>query len=63
MIELGAKEAMNLDGGASTAMVIGDQVVNIPSNGSERVLGTALLIMYETSPIGEVSEEAAATAH
>jgi uncharacterized protein YigE (DUF2233 family) len=56
MIELGAVEAMNLDGGASTTMVVGDQVVNIPSNGNERALGTALLVMFEASDVAEALE-------
>ncbi|MFI6790120.1 phosphodiester glycosidase family protein [Nonomuraea sp. NPDC050383] len=42
---LGAKEAVNLDGGGSTAMVVGDKVVNHPSDGVERGVGDALLIM------------------
>lgn len=34
--ELGACEAMNLDGGGSSAMWIDDRIVNRPSDGSER---------------------------
>lgn len=49
MIELGAVEAMNLDGGGSTTMVVGDRVVNMPSNGIERALSNALLVMMEST--------------
>ncbi|MFF5206559.1 phosphodiester glycosidase family protein [Streptosporangium sp. NPDC000396] len=41
---LGAKQAINLDGGGSTAMVIGDKVVNRPSDGIERTVGDGLFI-------------------
>lgn len=42
MAELGAHHALNLDGGGSTAMVVGGDVVNRPSDGSERVVGNHL---------------------
>lgn len=42
---LGARDAINLDGGGSTTMVIGDKVVNRPSDGVERGVGDALLII------------------
>ncbi|GAA3167818.1 phosphodiester glycosidase family protein [Nonomuraea roseoviolacea] len=42
---LGAREAVNLDGGGSTTMVVGDKVVNRPSDGVERGVGDALLIL------------------
>lgn len=42
---LGAHDAINLDGGGSTAMVIGKKVVNQPSDGAERAVGDALLIL------------------
>ncbi|WP_204012115.1 phosphodiester glycosidase family protein [Sphaerimonospora thailandensis] len=42
---LGARDAINLDGGGSTAMVIGKKVVNHPSDGAERAVGDALLIV------------------
>ncbi|HHT26873.1 MAG TPA: phosphodiester glycosidase family protein [Firmicutes bacterium] len=44
MIELGAVQAMNLDGGGSTTMVVDDVVVNRPSNGSARAVSSALLV-------------------
>ncbi|MCG5211644.1 phosphodiester glycosidase family protein [Streptosporangium soli] len=41
---LGAKNAINLDGGGSSAMVVKHKVVNRPSDGSERTVGDALFI-------------------
>lgn len=41
---LGARDAINLDGGGSSAMVVKGKVVNRPSDGSERPVGDALLI-------------------
>ncbi len=51
MQKLGATDALNLDGGGSTAMVIGDEVVNEPSGHSfdigryERSVANALLLV------------------
>lgn len=42
---LGAVEAINLDGGGSTTMVVRGQVVNRPSGGSQRRVGHALLVL------------------
>lgn len=42
---LGATQAINLDGGGSTAMVVGKKLVNRPSDGSERGVGDALLVL------------------
>jgi hypothetical protein len=43
---LGLKDAMNLDGGGSTTMVVHDQVVNQPSDATgERPVGDALLVL------------------
>ncbi len=43
---LGLEEALNLDGGGSTTMVVGDQVVNDPSDAAgERPVGDALLVL------------------
>ncbi|MFF0249273.1 phosphodiester glycosidase family protein [Streptosporangium sandarakinum] len=41
---LGAKQAVNLDGGGSSAMVVGRKIVNRPSDGAERTVGDALFI-------------------
>lgn len=42
MIRQGAVEAINLDGGGSTTMVVGGKAVNLPSGGSERPVGSVL---------------------
>ena len=44
LVKMGAKDAMNLDGGGSSALVIGGQLQNSPSDGSERYVGSALII-------------------
>ena len=44
MQELGAEDAMNLDGGGSSEMVVGNEVMNRPSDGRERSVGAALAI-------------------
>jgi hypothetical protein len=41
---LGARDAVNLDGGGSSTMVVRGKVVNKPSDGSERGVGDSLLI-------------------
>ncbi|GAA3444942.1 phosphodiester glycosidase family protein [Planomonospora venezuelensis] len=41
---LGAKQAINFDGGGSSAMVVGHKVINRPSDGRERTVGDALFI-------------------
>ncbi|MDQ7820010.1 MAG: phosphodiester glycosidase family protein [Armatimonadota bacterium] len=45
MARLGAREAMNLDGGGSATMVVGGRVVNDPSDGVERPVASALLVL------------------
>ncbi len=50
MIDLGAVEAMNLDGGGSSTMAIGQTVINKPSDGVERKIPTALAIMPKPKP-------------
>jgi len=42
---LGAQNAINLDGGGSSTMVVNNKVVNSPSDGAERAVGDALLIL------------------
>lgn len=44
LVKMGARDAMNLDGGGSSALVIGGQVQNSPSDGSERYVGSALIL-------------------
>ncbi len=45
MQELGAVDAMNLDGGGSSEMVVDGKIVNKPSDGRERRVGDALVII------------------
>ena len=46
LIELGAWQGMNFDGGGSTTMVVKDKIVNSPSDGTgEREVGNALLVL------------------
>ena len=45
MISLGAVRALNLDGGGSTTMVVKGAVANRPSDGGERTVSTALLVL------------------
>jgi hypothetical protein len=42
---LGATWALNMDGGGSTTMVVHDKVVNVPSDGYERPVGSSLLVL------------------
>ena len=45
LIELGAREAINLDGGGSTAMVIGGKVMNFPTDPTgERPVSDAIVV-------------------
>ena len=47
MMQLGAYDAMNFDGGGSTTMVIDGQIVNRPSDqAGERPIGSGLLIVF-----------------
>ncbi len=45
MQKLGAVSAMNLDGGGSTTMAVRGRIVNRPSDGAERSVSNALLVM------------------
>ncbi len=48
LLEFGATEAINLDGGGSTTMVIQNKVVNRPSDQSgERPVGDAILVLSQ----------------
>ena len=48
-LDLGCQEAMNLDGGGSTTMVVRDKVVNSPSDGAPRRVANALAL-FTTAP-------------
>jgi hypothetical protein len=47
MQKLGAVNAMNLDGGGSTALAVRGKLVNRPSDGVERGVANALMVMRE----------------
>lgn len=54
MIALGAYEAMNLDGGGSTALVVRDSIVNEPSDANgERPVGNVVAITRRTAAHGD----------
>ena len=50
-LELGCTDAMNLDGGGSTTMVVRDSIVNSPSSGAPRAVANALGL-FSTAPAG-----------
>jgi len=45
LVKLGARDAMNLDGGGSATVVQGDQVINHPRDGHPRAVSNALLVV------------------
>ncbi|MDS1029659.1 phosphodiester glycosidase family protein [Bacillota bacterium LX-D] len=45
MADLGAQEAIGLDGGGSSEMVVNNQVVNKPSDGRERSVNNGIVIL------------------
>ena len=50
-IELGCRDAMNLDGGGSATMVVRDRVMNSPSGGMERAVVNGLGL-FCSAPLG-----------
>jgi exopolysaccharide biosynthesis protein len=50
MRDLGAVAALNLDGGGSSVMVVEGEVVNRPSDGRERALSNAIVVLPGTDP-------------
>jgi len=49
LLEFGAVEAINLDGGGSTTMIVHNRVVNRPSDSTERPVSDAILIFSRTN--------------
>ncbi len=47
MKSIGCYQANNFDGGGSSAMIVRNQVMNVPSDGSERPVGNILLAVLE----------------
>ena len=54
MTEIGVHTGMNLDGGGSTTMLVRDQIKNSPSDGIERSVANALLVV-SGAPEGPLS--------
>lgn len=52
MVDLGCTDAMNVDGGGSTAMWVRGGLVNRPSDGRERPVANGLLV-FSTAPKGD----------
>ena len=52
MDDLGCIEALNLDGGGSTTMWVDGEMVNRPSDGGQRRIANALLVISTTSASG-----------
>ena len=50
LLKLGCTDALNLDGGGSSTLWAGGQVMSNPSEGSERPTGNALAIMFTSEP-------------
>ena len=59
LVRLGAVDAMNLDGGGSTTMVVNGQVRNAVSDPTERPVGSALVLLPATSSLQTASVTAA----
>jgi hypothetical protein len=55
MKSIGCYNAFNLDGGGSSTMVVRHQIKNSPSDGSERSVGNALLLI-STAPRGALNQ-------
>ena len=49
-LDLGCRDAVNLDGGGSTTMVVRNRIVNSPSDGTERRVANALAL-FSTAPV------------
>lgn len=56
MIRLGAENAMNLDGGGSSTMVVQGSVVNAPSDGRERAVANGLLVYGTQADAGDLGD-------
>jgi len=54
MLEWGVYQGINLDGGGSTTMVIDGEVMNSPSDGTERTVANALMAI-SLAPIGPLA--------
>lgn len=57
MVKLGCVDAMNLDGGGSSTLVLGGAVLNRPSDGGLRAVANSLLV-YAPKPVEPVTGHA-----
>jgi hypothetical protein len=55
MIRLGAREAINLDGGGSTGLVVRDILASAPSEGTERPIANGILVYSENEDAPSIS--------
>lgn len=55
LLDLGIYQAINLDGGGSTTMVIRDSVMNSPSDGGQRAVSNGLLVI-SSAPTGQLDK-------
>jgi hypothetical protein len=58
MLKLGCSDAMNLDGGGSSTMVLGGTVLNRPSDGGLRSVANAVLLFGPKDPPTQVGIQA-----
>ena len=45
LVKFGAQDALNLDGGGSSDLVVNGEVQNSPSDGQERLVGDGLVLV------------------
>ncbi len=57
LIKLGARDAMNLDGGGSATFVADGQLRNVPSDGLQRRVSNALLVFTEEATRTDAGED------
>jgi uncharacterized protein YigE (DUF2233 family) len=57
MMKLGARDAMNLDGGGSSTFVADGQLYNAPADGVQRRVSNALLVFVEESARAAVEDD------
>jgi hypothetical protein len=49
LVKIGCTEAMNLDGGASSQIIVGGRVMNSPSSGFERNTATGIIVLQKSA--------------
>lgn len=53
---IGASNAVNLDGGGSSCMIVNDEVLNKPSDGSMRAVGNGCLLISNAPPSDAINQ-------